>query len=376
MRADPSANVVRLGDVCKIQRKVAITGANTAWLLNLDKIEQQTGRVLEYEYLPLAEMGQSTIPFDATVVLYSKLRPNLNKVVVPDQAGFATSELVPLVPDSGRLSREYLAAYLRSTYFVSWAVSKVAGAKMPRLSPRLIMEAAIPLPSLSRQHEISTALDRICALKRNAEAQLDQLKLLAKSRFVEMFGACKTLVQLDQIGKIFTGATPPMKHAEYYESDDFCFVKPSDLSYDITMVTESESHVSVKAETVARMFNPGAVLVTCIGATIGKMGVARIRGTCNQQINFIEPSEQVNPIYLAHALRSRKEALVASANTTAVPILNKSDFSKFKITLPSIELQCEYAAFIEQLDKSLFAVKKLIEQYDLLYRAKLQEYFG
>ena len=44
--------------------------------------------------------------------------------------------------------------------------------------------------------------------------------------------------------------------------------------------------------------------------------------------------------------------------------------------LPPLNLPREFAAFIEQLDKSLFAVNKLIEQYDLLYRAKLQEYFG
>ena len=44
--------------------------------------------------------------------------------------------------------------------------------------------------------------------------------------------------------------------------------------------------------------------------------------------------------------------------------------------LPPLNLQREFAAFIEQLDKSLFAVNMLIEQYDLLYRAKLQEYFG
>ena len=57
-------------------------------------------------------------------------------------------------------------------------------------------------------------------------------------------------------------------------------------------------------------------------------------------------------------------------------VLNLGIIKKLKVPLPPLALQHEFAAFIEQLDKSAFAVKKLIEQYDLLYRAKLQEYFG
>ena len=56
--------------------------------------------------------------------------------------------------------------------------------------------------------------------------------------------------------------------------------------------------------------------------------------------------------------------------------LNQKMIQSVSAILPPLNLQREFAAFIEQLDKSLFAVNKLIEQYDLLYRAKLQEYFG
>ena len=197
-----------------------------------------------------------------------------------------------------------------------------------------------------------------------------------KSRFVEMFGSCPANTPIMGFGKVFTGSTPPMKEEAYYQQADFCFVKPSDLSYDVRKFSDSECHLSHKAETVARMFNPGAVLVTCIGATIGKMGVAQVRGSCNQQINFIEPFGNVDSLYLAYAIQSRHKELVALANSTAVPIINKSEFCKFRIPFPPLALQREFAAFVAKVDKLAFAVKRSLETVEKLYRQQLSEAFS
>ena len=66
------------------------------WILNLDMIESNTGRIIEKVYQPLNEIGNSTISFDTECILYSKLRPYLNKVAIPDTTGYATSELISM----------------------------------------------------------------------------------------------------------------------------------------------------------------------------------------------------------------------------------------------------------------------------------------
>ena len=197
-----------------------------------------------------------------------------------------------------------------------------------------------------------------------------------KSRFVEMFGSCPANTPIMEFGKVFTGSTPSMKEESYYHPADFCFVKPSDLSYDVRKFSDSESYLSHKAEPVARMFNSGAVLVTCIGATIGKIGIAQVRGSCNQQINYIEPFDNVNSSYLAYAIQSRHKQLVAIANSTAVPIINKSEFCKFRIPLPPLALQREFAAFVAKVDKLAFAVRESFESAEKLYRQQLSEAFA
>lgn len=125
------------------------------WLLNLDMIEPQTGRIIDYLYVSIDEVGSSTCKFDTDNVLYSKLRPYLNKVVIPDRSGYATSELVPLRPKKSKLNRVYLAFLLRSNEFVNMINEKVAGAKMPRVSMTELKKFRVPVPPIELQNEFA-----------------------------------------------------------------------------------------------------------------------------------------------------------------------------------------------------------------------------
>ena len=180
--------MVRLGDVCTISSSSLEISVDRIWLLNLDMVEQQTGNIISYNYVNSNELSGSIIQFDTDNVLYSKLRPNLNKVVIPDSNGYCTSELLPLKPNSNVLCREYLAALLRSDSFVAWAVSKTAGAKMPRLGTKVLLDKEVPLPSLDEQRKIAAVLDKVSDLIAKRRQQLDKLDEMVKAKFVEMFG--------------------------------------------------------------------------------------------------------------------------------------------------------------------------------------------
>ena len=122
-----------------------------------------------------SEVGSSTSWFDNSHVLYSKLRPYLNKVVLSNEIGMATSELLPLKPDTNFLIREYLVSYLRSDSFVCWANGKVAGAKMPRLSTSELWMHSLPIPPIELQTKFAKIYRRI------AQMNLNQQRTLAKS---------------------------------------------------------------------------------------------------------------------------------------------------------------------------------------------------
>ena len=131
------------------------------WLLNLDMVEAQTGRILDYLIVKEDEVGNSTCTFDTSNVLYSKLRPYLNKVVIPERCGYATSEMVPLQPVKTKISREYLAFMLRSDEFVNMINEKVAGAKMPRVSMGDFRKFDVPVPPMDIQEQFTDFVKQI-----------------------------------------------------------------------------------------------------------------------------------------------------------------------------------------------------------------------
>lgn len=133
----------------------------SVWLLNLDMVESQTGRIINYNIVSKDEIGGSVCTFDENNVLYSKLRPYLNKAVIPDGKGYATSELVPLRPDPKIINRIYLAYLLRSNEFVEMIKEKVAGAKMPRVSMSDFREFNVPVPLLELQNQFASFVQEI-----------------------------------------------------------------------------------------------------------------------------------------------------------------------------------------------------------------------
>ncbi len=131
------------------------------WNLSLENVEGMTGRVLAKEHTRVADLGSTKCSFDTGNVLYSKLRPYLNKVVVPDAPGVGTSELIPLRPDPKRLTRGFLAWYLRSPDFLDFAKQHTRGANLPRLSTKALWKHEIRLPSIAEQHRIVARIEAL-----------------------------------------------------------------------------------------------------------------------------------------------------------------------------------------------------------------------
>lgn len=175
------------------------------WQLSLDQIEGATGEIVDKRYAPASEAGTSTFCFDTDNVLYSKLRPYLNKVALPDEPGVATTELIPLRPNPSTLIPRFLAYYLRSPGFVNQASHHVAGAKMPRVVMDWFWDHEAPLPAPKEQSRIVEVLDeadRLRRLRRVADAKAARI---LPALFLKMFGSPATnpkMLRKESLGKL------------------------------------------------------------------------------------------------------------------------------------------------------------------------------
>lgn len=123
------------------------------WWLNLDMIESYSGRLLERVVEKADAIGNSTQPFDDSMVLYSKLRPYLNKVIVPDGYGSATTELVRLTPNQSVLNKYFLFNLLRGDCFMNYENKCSSGVQMLRMQMKVLREFQCILPPMELQNE-------------------------------------------------------------------------------------------------------------------------------------------------------------------------------------------------------------------------------
>ena len=167
------------GDVEAIDGKV--------WLLNLDMIESNTGVILDKQYVDISEIGNSVIKFDSNCVLYSKLRPYLNKVALPNCSGYASSELI-YMKTGKRIKKEFLANLLRNKSFVDYINSKSGGAKMPRANMDFLRNFALMIPPEDLQEKFAFFVSQIDKSKFVVQQQIKDLEELLDKKMDEYFG--------------------------------------------------------------------------------------------------------------------------------------------------------------------------------------------
>lgn len=162
----------------KVESKLT---SEKVWSLSLDQIESQTGKLIDKVFVDKNDLGTSTFFFKPPVVLYSKLRPYLNKVYIPDSEGYATTELIPLYCNKDLVLPEYLALMLMSKKFVEYATVNSGGAKMPRMMMDKFWNYPVPLANMSVQQNIAKIYNQIKSAKKVMELDLQKLHNLNSS---------------------------------------------------------------------------------------------------------------------------------------------------------------------------------------------------
>src|ERR1017187_4264321 len=131
-------------------RKVFVIHKNLPYV-GLEQIESNTGRFVGST--DPVHVKSATFKFSPEHVLYGRLRPYLNKVMLPDFTGHCSTEIFPLKPNPG-LSREFLQYWFLCDATVKQIDATSTGARMPRANMNAVLDFEFPLPPLSDQQRI------------------------------------------------------------------------------------------------------------------------------------------------------------------------------------------------------------------------------
>jgi type I restriction enzyme S subunit len=356
---------VKLSDVAPASplKVSGLTSEQDAWQLTLDQIESDSGRLLTKSIDKIKNAGTSTHWFDERHVLYSKLRPYLNKVILPDEKGLATTELVPMLPDSNRLDRVYLAHYLRSKSFVNWVNMQTAGAKMPRVSMKIFWEHEIPLPPLEEQKRIAAILDKANAILRKRQQAIELADQFLRSVFLDMFGdpsSNRNKYDEGTIRDLIIEAKYGTSGKASENLGEFPILRMGNITYkggwDLGKLkyidlndSDKSKYLTQKGDLLFNRTNSKELVgKTAVYEEADPMAIAGylIRVRANEQANNYYISGYLNSYHGKTTLRNMCKSIVGMAN------INAQELQDIKILLPPKELQDKYAKiFIETKNK-------------------------
>ena len=192
-------------------------------------------------------------------------------------------------------------------------------------------------------------------------------------RFQEFHGEWEKC-RIGDYGKVVTGNTPPTKDVENYIDGQYLWASPADLGT-IKSITETNTKLSSKGFAKTRILPKGSVLVTCIGSTIGKMGMAMKEMATNQQINSVVVNEDNNNEFVYYAIQSAFPRYLSSIAVQAVPIISKSTFEQLSNKRPCLQEQEKIGSLFALLDERIATQSKLIEDLKKLKSAISENLF-
>ena len=305
--------------------------------------------------------------------------------VVKDGAGIGRTMLLPektsvigtmqyLIPND-MICVEYL--YYAVTYMN--LAKYFSGATIPHIYFKDYQKEKLPLLTIEEQRKISDRLQKIDRLIELCGSILEKMDVLVKSRFVEMFGDIEDVRTIADICSIITDGThQPPKFT--HNGIPFLFVSnivTNEIIYNAEKFISEETYEELYKRTPIEI---GDIVLSTVGS-YGHPAVVKTdrKFLFQRHIAYLKPiSSVINSIYLHSAILSNdaQRQIEERVKGIAQKTLNLSEIRKITVPVPPIALQEQFAAFVEQTDKSKLAVKQVLEKAETLKKALMQEYFG
>ena len=336
----PTCRLSEIAPACSSEMPKSV---ETVWNLSLEDIQAGTGKILTKNYCTVSELGSTKCAFDCRHVLYSKLRPYLNKVALPDKPGVGTSELIPLQPNSNRLCREFLAFYLRSPIFKDFAILNTRGANLPRVSMSDFWSHEIPLPPLDEQRRIvgriKDCLSRVEEIERLRQESERARSHLLESLIEETFYMCSgDEVVLSDICSITSTLVSPLEP----QYQDLPHVGGANIESATGAIRDLKTVAEEKVKSAKFSFDSRMILYNKIRPYLKKVAKPEFNGLCSADMYPLLPkSARLSRDYLFYLLLSRSftNYAINGSNRAGMPKVNRNHLFAYRFLLPSIEIQ-------------------------------------
>ena len=273
---------------------------------------------------------------------------------------FSTSTDCLVYKTNSNTNLSLINKYLRANIYLLENGFKGAGLK--HISRDYISNIEIKLPDSTIQEKVVSQLDLLESNITKHKTILEKLDLLIKSRFIEMFGDpvinekdwdLKTLPELGEFGRGVSKHRP--RNAPELLGGKYPLIQTGDVANANLYITDYESTYSEEGFKQSKMWKAGTLCIT-IAATIAKTAILTFDSCFPDSVVGFTPNEKTNSLFINYWFSFFQKILEEQAPAVAQKNINLQVLSELKIITPPISLQNDFAAFVQQIDKSKFEI--------------------
>ena len=387
--------LVKLSDVATVNPRCPkdIDGSQDVSFLAMASVSED-GCLLHQESRVLEETKKGFTYFERNDVIVAKITPCFEngKAAYLDKlntrVGFGSTEFHVIRPDTEKLDGKYLFYLLWNPKFRHLGVRNMSGsAGQKRVPTDFLKNHEIPLPPLPEQKRIAAILDKADQLRQKRQQAIGLADEFLRSVFLDMFGDPVTnpkgweVKPLREMLEFVTSGSRGW--AKYYSDSGARFIRSLDVqtnsigSNDVAFVTPPES-----AESNRTRVADGDVLLTITGSKIGRVcyipegfGEAYI----SQHVAILRLKDQLRPKFMSMFMNLKRGGQLQINNLQygqTKPGLNLDQIRRFKIPLPSLDLQDQYLALWERVDVLQNSVLDSTESARCLFNSLSQKAFA
>lgn len=343
------------------------------------------------EYLRGSEIASNKTIVRKNDVLLCKINPRINRVwVVGDESQYqniASSEWI--VIRTSEYNPEFLAWYFRNPKFQKLMMSEVTGigGSLTRAQPKAVAEYPVPVLPRLEQDAIAEVLNRVNDIINGRKRELQILDDLVKARFVELFGNLvsgdKIKTNKHKIGDIaFVTKLAGFEFTKYVQYKDYGDIimlrglnckKGKLILDDIKWIDKTTSDLLPRSKLYY-----GDILMTYAG-TIGDVAMVDADNKYHLAPNVAKitlKEKLYNPVFLMHLFLYTNDYIMSFASKVAQASINMEKIRNFEYFFPDADMQNQFAAFVEQTNKSKAVIQKALDEAQLLFDSLMQKYFG
>ncbi len=378
---------MRIGDICDILNGYAFKSskyvADGIRVIRITNVQKGFVEDTNPQYYPVSEQREIEKYMLCEGDLLMSLTGNVGRV------GLLSAEMLPAalnqrvacirIRNPAVIYKPFLFHLLNSDYFENKCILASQGVAQKNMSTEWLKEYPIPSFSMDKQMEIASIFDKIDDLIARRKKQVRNMDQAVKSRFIELFtdkGYPIRTINEVSLGKGEYGA---QSASTEYDPKRPRYVRITDINDDGTLNDDVVASINPDDDEQYRL-EYGDFMFARMGATVGKT-YTFISGNqifAGYLIRYKLNLKLINPRYLFWYTKLDEYWNWVKLNQSgaAQPGINAQKYGALRIPVPPIELQEQFAAFVEQTDKSKLAVQKGLQELEILKKSLMQQYFG